>query len=125
MSPLEEVPRGEGFEEWALEEFVRVGSVIRAVQERLEEALQIADDRLEEIIGVRATLAGGKAIKLVNRNRFGEIVSVEEFTPEPRHEVSGEGAHRTGTGTASAGALRVTGLAGQTDAATGRTKDRV
>ena len=79
----EVVPTGDGFEEWALQEFVHIAAVIRALEERLAEALQVADERLDAVIGVRESLAGGKAIKLVNRNQFGEITSVEEFTPAP------------------------------------------
>jgi hypothetical protein len=78
---VEEVPTGPAFEAWALQEFVRLGTVIRGLNDQLVETRKVADDRLEEIVGVRATLAGGKSVKLVNRNQFGEIVSVEEFTP--------------------------------------------
>ena len=88
MSTDEVVPRGDGFEEWALQEFVRLGAVIRALEVRLEEVAKTADDRLADVIGVRESLAGGKAIKIVNRNSFGEITSVEEFTPPAAEGVS-------------------------------------
>jgi len=86
----EQIKTPDEFEDFVLQEFVRIGQALRSMREELAAmqdanaaVLSAAEEKLEAVSLVRRSLDGAERgpVKLIHRNAAGDLQAIEEFLP--------------------------------------------
>lgn len=67
------------FEDFVLDELIRLGKVVADLRRENVAVLARAEEKLEAVSHVRDSLGTAAGVKLIHRDRGGDITSIEEF----------------------------------------------